>query len=181
MSVPDVLNETFHQVDKSLSKLAQEQGSSSGCTAVTAFLRLEDENGVPMAGPKTGGVLSHGKGGQAVIGGASAAVEGSQQVDGGVAAGTVDGEASSAEKGSSAAPTAEGAAGEDTKADKKDGHSGGLLKAFSRKHKQDGEKEDSDKRPELEKSHSGLVTVTGKDVRRVLYTANVGDARAVLS
>lgn len=43
--VPDLLNATFHVVDSELSKLAAEDGTHSGCTAVTAFLRLEDENG----------------------------------------------------------------------------------------------------------------------------------------
>lgn len=45
--VPDVLNETFHDVDMSLSRLSEESDGKmhSGCTAVTAFLRLEDENG----------------------------------------------------------------------------------------------------------------------------------------
>ncbi|KAI0630159.1 protein serine/threonine phosphatase 2C [Trametes polyzona] len=46
-SIPDVLNQTFHDVDMSLSKLSEESDGKmhSGCTAVTAFLRLEDENG----------------------------------------------------------------------------------------------------------------------------------------
>lgn len=46
-SIPDVLNQTFHDVDTSLSKLSEESNGKehSGCTAVTAFLRLEDENG----------------------------------------------------------------------------------------------------------------------------------------
>lgn len=43
--IPDLLNATFHIVDSELSKLAAEDGTHSGCTAVTAFLRLEDENG----------------------------------------------------------------------------------------------------------------------------------------
>jgi len=43
--IPDLLNETFHVVDRELSKLAAQGGTNSGCTAVTAFLRLEDENG----------------------------------------------------------------------------------------------------------------------------------------
>lgn len=45
MPIPDVLNKTFHSVDSHLSTLSQTKGSSSGCTAVTAFLRVEDENG----------------------------------------------------------------------------------------------------------------------------------------
>ncbi|KDQ57628.1 hypothetical protein JAAARDRAFT_35320 [Jaapia argillacea MUCL 33604] len=46
-SIPDVLNETFHDVDLSLSKQSEESGGKlhSGCTAVTAFLRIEDATG----------------------------------------------------------------------------------------------------------------------------------------
>jgi protein phosphatase PTC1 len=45
--VPDVYNQTFHKVDKSLSKISEDsQGKiHSGCTAVTAFLRIEDAGG----------------------------------------------------------------------------------------------------------------------------------------
>jgi protein phosphatase PTC1 len=46
--VPDILNSTFHSVDSQLSALAQAQGTHSGCTAVTAFLRLENANGEPV-------------------------------------------------------------------------------------------------------------------------------------
>ncbi|KAI0674847.1 protein serine/threonine phosphatase 2C [Trametes maxima] len=46
-SIPDILNQTFHDVDTNLSKLSEESDGKmhSGCTAVTAFLRLEDESG----------------------------------------------------------------------------------------------------------------------------------------
>ncbi|KAH9986537.1 phosphatase 2C-like domain-containing protein [Russula compacta] len=46
-TVPDVYNQTFHKVDTSLSKISEEsQGKMhSGCTAVTAFLRIEDAEG----------------------------------------------------------------------------------------------------------------------------------------
>ncbi|EPQ57027.1 protein phosphatase 2C [Gloeophyllum trabeum ATCC 11539] len=45
--IPDVLNEAFHTVDANLSKMSEESDGKmhSGCTAVTAFLRIEDENG----------------------------------------------------------------------------------------------------------------------------------------
>ena len=46
-TVPDVFNETFHKVDQSLSKMCEESEGKihSGCTAVTAFLRIEDADG----------------------------------------------------------------------------------------------------------------------------------------
>ncbi|KAI1794202.1 protein serine/threonine phosphatase 2C [Ganoderma leucocontextum] len=46
-TIPDLLNQTFHDVDMNLSRLSEESDGKmhSGCTAVTAFLRLEDESG----------------------------------------------------------------------------------------------------------------------------------------
>ena len=45
VTIPDVLNKTFHNVDAELSRMAAEGQTHSGCTAVTAFLRLEDDQG----------------------------------------------------------------------------------------------------------------------------------------
>ncbi|KAJ7647332.1 phosphatase 2C-like domain-containing protein [Roridomyces roridus] len=47
MPIPDVLNQTFHDVDESLSRMCEESAGKihSGCTAVTAFLRIEDQDG----------------------------------------------------------------------------------------------------------------------------------------
>ncbi|PLW45125.1 hypothetical protein PCASD_04572 [Puccinia coronata f. sp. avenae] len=46
--VPDLLNSTFHIVDTKLSQVAAKVGAHSGCTAVTAFLRLEYQSGEPV-------------------------------------------------------------------------------------------------------------------------------------
>ncbi|KAF9452388.1 protein phosphatase 2C [Macrolepiota fuliginosa MF-IS2] len=45
--IPDILNRTFHKVDASLSRMCEESDGKihSGCTAVTAFLRIEDDDG----------------------------------------------------------------------------------------------------------------------------------------
>ncbi|KAF8658326.1 hypothetical protein AX16_002094 [Volvariella volvacea WC 439] len=45
--IPDVLNKTFHDVDEHLSRICEESDGKihSGCTAVTAFLRVEDADG----------------------------------------------------------------------------------------------------------------------------------------
>ncbi|GAA6026999.1 hypothetical protein JCM8202_002819, partial [Rhodotorula sphaerocarpa] len=51
--VPDLLNATFLSVDAKLSELAVKGGTHSGCTAVTCFLRLEDDRGQP-AGDASG-------------------------------------------------------------------------------------------------------------------------------
>lgn len=46
-TIPDILNETFHNVDRQLSRLCEESDGKihSGCTVVTAFLRIEEEDG----------------------------------------------------------------------------------------------------------------------------------------
>jgi len=45
MPIPDIMNKTFLAVDHDLSNLSEDKGLSSGCTAVTAFLRIEDSQG----------------------------------------------------------------------------------------------------------------------------------------
>ncbi|KAG6837727.1 hypothetical protein H0H93_003529 [Arthromyces matolae] len=47
LPIPDVLNETFHNVDEALSRMCEESEGKihSGCTVVTAFLRVEDADG----------------------------------------------------------------------------------------------------------------------------------------
>ncbi|KAK0195207.1 phosphatase 2C-like domain-containing protein [Armillaria mellea] len=47
LPIPDILNETFHDVDRNLSRMCEESDGKihSGCTAVTAFLRVEDADG----------------------------------------------------------------------------------------------------------------------------------------
>jgi len=46
-TIPDILNKTFHNVDSRLSRMCEESDGKihSGCTAVTAFLRIEDADG----------------------------------------------------------------------------------------------------------------------------------------
>lgn len=45
--IPEVLNKAFHNVDDALSRMCEESDGKihSGCTAVTAFLRVEDDKG----------------------------------------------------------------------------------------------------------------------------------------
>jgi len=47
MPIPDILNQTFHDVDEILSRMCEESNGKihSGCTAVTALLRIEDQDG----------------------------------------------------------------------------------------------------------------------------------------
>ena len=51
-TIPDVLNQTFHSVDSYLSRLAADGQTHSGCTAVTAFLRIEDMQGGQTFSPE---------------------------------------------------------------------------------------------------------------------------------
>ncbi|SAM78574.1 related to phosphoprotein phosphatase 2C [Ustilago bromivora] len=116
--IPDLLNATFHNVDKELASLASQKGSSSGCTAAVAFLRLEDESSRPLkanANPNAGGK------------------------------GNSDTTASETSK--------EAATG--------DGLWGRISKRF-------------------ESADGKRTEISSATPRRVLYTANVGDARAVL-
>lgn len=156
-SVPDIFNKTYHAVDKQLSDLADQMGSSSGCTAVTVLLRLEGEDGKPSAHSDTGGVdkknrLNTSAGGD----------------------GTSSPTSPSSQKSSNS----------------------GLFSSITRRmgHDSDNNRD----APEATQENSGppaangdegvnssvekdgLVEVKGGKVRRVLYTANVGDARAVL-
>ncbi|KAF8973282.1 phosphatase 2C-domain-containing protein [Flammula alnicola] len=47
LPIPDILNKTFHAVDEALSRMCEESDGKihSGCTVVTAFLRVEDAEG----------------------------------------------------------------------------------------------------------------------------------------
>lgn len=154
-SVPDVFNATYHSVDDKLSEQAEKQGSSSGCTAVTVLLRLEDEDGKPIAHPKSGGVDRKSK----------------MRISSG---GGADDTSPTSPKSTSSS-------------------SSSLLSSFARKirHESHGDEDDkadgkgsasqkSGKEVVTNIAKDGLVEVTGESVRRVLYTANVGDARAIL-
>lgn len=171
-TVPDLFNKTYHSVDEKLSILADEQGSSSGCTAVTVFLRLEDEDGNPVAHANTGGIDKNSR----------------SELKAGGAAST--GEPAKAE--GTSGPAADGD-GPNSSGDKN--HGVGLLSSFARRIRQgshsssgedaetaEGEKSSSGKGGNIQTGvgDDGLMQVKGKEVRRVLYTANVGDARAVL-
>ncbi|KAK4701318.1 protein phosphatase PTC1, partial [Phenoliferia sp. Uapishka_3] len=143
--IPDVLNDTFHAVDAKLSQLAIAGGTHSGCTAVTAFLRLEDEDGKPVG---TGGGVGSGV----------AITSGTPPLE--IAA--VEGEEKEGKEGSARARF-----GEKVK---------GLF---------NGRSSPTSSEPEKVEVTAPVVSVNGpaevkKAAKRTLYTANAGDARAVL-
>lgn len=127
--VPDLLNSTFHIVDTKLSQLAAEDGTHSGCTAVTAFLRLENEEGEPY-----GAV------------GAGVSMNAKSRVNG---------------------------LGDDLAGAERERNA--MTEAL------DGtQRATEERRKALESNPTNDQASSAKAVKRTLYTANVGDARAVL-
>ncbi|KIJ40980.1 hypothetical protein M422DRAFT_173010 [Sphaerobolus stellatus SS14] len=141
-TVPQILNNTFHSVDQYLSKLAEEGTTHSGCTAVTAFLRIEDE-----------------KGGQSFIPALSDSPPHSSQ-------------ASPQESDD-----------ENTNSKKKNGSGSRIGKVVKSLSDNLRTSSPSKTAPQATSPTHHLVDIPAShraSLRRVLYTANVGDARAVL-
>jgi protein phosphatase PTC1 len=194
--VPDLLNKTFHSVDKRLFQLAEEDRTHSGCTAVTAFLRVEEDDGSESSsgvakgfinpGIKSRGLLqgkgieelerlTAGGGSSATMGGAAAANPDESISSGGA---TVQRRSSrrmikdfvkgltgsSKDSGSSSSGSTEATPIETIP----DGTPSALVKEGSM--------------PIADGHHMVdlIEPKSEKPLRRVLYTANVGDARAVL-
>lgn len=218
--VPDLLNHTFHNVDARLSQLAQEQGSSSGCTAVTCFLRLEDEDGNPIAFPESGGInpkssdqtprSSPNAGAQALpnSNSSSSAAQSSQSGDGSADQNASNTSSQTPSSKSSSNDLSSGSNSSQRRHSHSNSKSGSLLSSFAKRIRKasggsaspDGEDDEavttgsSSKPSSPKKASPGLadssknsntedfvqVANSSKKVRRVLYTANVGDARAVL-
>lgn len=210
--IPDLLNATFHVVDSELSKLAAEDGTHSGCTAVTAFLRLEDENGNAV---ETDENPDHTVGSSVVRGGAGhIQVQGGQPVhyvsaqDQAQAIATTTSEQSnttttSAEPDSmtreqnTASPATNAEMEEDRKRKFGDGVHRERFKSLfgggsgSSNSGSSGNKEEADVKnstavnqsstPAAQEAEGVKRPARAKNMaRRTLYTANVGDARAVL-
>jgi protein phosphatase PTC1 len=168
--VPDVLNQTFHKVDESLSKMCEESEGKihSGCTAVTAFLRIEDADGrqsylsrpsSPAAeSPTSGHSVDPEELGNALSSGES------------VGNGSVDGLDKFKTKTSS---------------------SSSRIRKALRSLTGSGSSSSKNSNPTTPRSTSpsmsrksiaagGTITVPPVNARRVLYSANAGDARGVL-
>lgn len=195
--IPDLLNRTFHTVDTQLSILAKTDKTHSGCTAVTAFLRLEDSDGnaVGAAGGVGGGVELK---------------EGLSEDDEGGAL-RVAGSSAGADLGrrTRAEPIAQEGEEKQGEEDESKETLGGKIKAiFKGKADPDDDATPSSlleegsavtptdspatsattesSTPALDQIVIPVVEVKGpadikQAAKRTLYTANVGDARAVLS
>lgn len=192
--IPDVLNRTFHRADAKLGELASQQGTSSGCTAVTCFLRLEDESGKAVVHEKTGGIDDAFAKRLSGLGGAALAPSRSER-EGMAAQEQEESGAKSSDTGVSSSGSASGASsllGSFAKRIRKASSSGGSgdgeqdkstssEQSESRSDAATTDKAEESRAPQLSSSNDGLTRVSDATKhRRVLYTANVGDARAVL-
>ncbi|KAF8590962.1 protein phosphatase 2C [Ramaria rubella] len=146
-TIPDVLNQTFHSVDSHLSRLAADGHTHSGCTAVTAFLRMEDAQGGQNFFPDF-----------------------------------ADSPAQSPHNGSP------GDSAEDINlSSRKKYSSGSRMQRVAHRLSEPFRTDQSSTKPSPRNSTSTPLEVfeipssQQANIRRVLYTANVGDARAVLS
>ncbi|KAH7888853.1 phosphatase 2C-domain-containing protein [Phlebopus sp. FC_14] len=162
-TIPDVLNQTFHNVDGRISRLCEESEGKihSGCTAVTAFLRIEEPDGqqsfltspTPDSAPATPSSLPEDRKSNA---------SGSDSPSG--------------ESGEEAASTAKS----NKKSKKSKSPSPG--NRFTRALKSFGAGTSSSLSPISSSTHANASPVVSPppNLRRVLYTANAGDARGVL-
>ncbi|GAA5911160.1 hypothetical protein JCM8208_005742 [Rhodotorula glutinis] len=198
--IPDLLNATFHTVDTKLSELAASGNTHSGCTAVTCFLRLEDDQGQPAG--DASGVCSDVvavKEGQQVVADEGAALRAAQ------AGGSAPGGSNASTQGSPELKRdGEGAAEGGEAADKASGGHSRRRSAHEVKSRLKnlltGRSDDftassssslasgssagaSARAPAVATPNVEIAgpAVTKSAAKRTLYTANVGDARAVLS
>jgi protein phosphatase PTC1 len=169
-AVPDLLNKTFQVVDSRLSALAASGRTQSGCTAVTAFLRIEqDQENEPkgFTNPNLSARgLMHGKGEDELEKQTSLSIRSREN--------------STASAGSSGG--ADNGSGLGRKM------SGRRIRDFVKGLTSSGSNEEAveDDGIAVTTSEGSKVDAidpksqTDKPLKRVLYTANVGDARAVL-
>lgn len=169
--IPDVLNKVFHAVDRRLSLLAYRNKMHSGCTAVTAFIRVERNADQPPFGFSNPSIQSRGL------------IEGKGEEDlEAQTSGLVLSRRSSMGAGSSGAIG--GAATPEHSLRRK--LSGRRIRDFVRglTGSGGGDLKNESALDDDQLSADGRIDAiepkSSRGLRRVLYTANVGDARAVL-
>ncbi|KAJ2916764.1 hypothetical protein MD484_g3637, partial [Candolleomyces efflorescens] len=174
MPIPDLLNQTFHAVDASISRMCEESDGKihSGCTAVTAFLRLEDATGQqsfvppavespPIESPVSSTLLAEDESAAA-----SSAVSSNESIG-------------------PESPSEDSKNKKKKKSKKKSLSSSRIRKALRSLAAGSSAKVTSPTSispPSSRKSSGsgGTITIPPDDHRRVLYSANAGDARGVL-
>ncbi|WWC90182.1 uncharacterized protein L201_005115 [Kwoniella dendrophila CBS 6074] len=177
--IPDLMNKTFHVVDTRLSHLASTGKTSSGCTAVTAFLRLErddsSKSGYINEGLQARGLM-HGKG-EDELEAQTSLQDGSRRSSMGGGTSGIMGGAGAARSSSSGSMARK--------------MSSRRIKDFVKSLTGSGSNNKDDDNALAEDDEEGIKAEDGSkveaidpssnsSVRRVLYTANVGDARAVI-
>lgn len=170
-SMPDVMNEVYLAVDRRLSHVAYKHKTHSGCTAVTAFLRVEHNVDGGACGFTNPGLSSRGllEGrGDDELEAMTSHYGSSRRSSMGAGSGGV--------VGGAATPTAEGLRRK---------LSGRRIRDFVRGLTGSGREHEEAIEDDATSSDSGRIeTIEPKSehgIRRMLYTANVGDARAVIS
>ena len=163
--ITDVLNQAFHTVDEHLSRMCEASDGKihSGCTAVTAFLRLEDSSGQQsFLSPPSSPIDTLPSG---------------QNLD----------SSSEAQVISSPAPSLKAESSKTVK-NKISGSSSRIRKALrlgSSSNKPASSSISGSSSPTTSQTSVGeetqiAITIPPSDSRRVLYSANAGDARGVL-
>jgi protein phosphatase PTC1 len=193
--IPDLMNETFHTVDARITQISSEDQTHSGCTAVTAFLRLEeaDERKPDQHSTSKGFINPDIK--------ARGLMQGKGEVELEVLTSQNRGPASMASSGASVGGAAAPEAGKESESGAsvtRKTSSGGRLKNFmkglagARDAMLDEDHSTAPKTAQAPAPASSMPIADGrhhvdllvpkseKGLKRVLYTANVGDARAVL-
>ncbi|GAA5847938.1 hypothetical protein JCM9279_003501 [Rhodotorula babjevae] len=177
--IPHLLNATFHAVDTQLSSLSASEGSHSGSTAVTCLVRLEDEHGNPVG--EASGVAPHvgsakgelvGKAGEAAR---EAQASGIDPTEG--KPGSGEGQHPADPNATAASPVQDESSSLKSKIKSvfHSSSSGSALNSSS----PGGSTNPNGDAQSHHSSHSPAEVV--KAAKRTLYTANAGDARAVLS
>jgi protein phosphatase PTC1 len=159
-TIPDVLNQTFHAVDSRLSKMCKESDGKihSGCTAVTAFLRIEDADGKQAFLPPS---------------------RDTDPIDSLTAEEDID----SAHASGSESPKGSGDDSKDTRKSKSRIYNGGSrIKRALKNLGGNSQSGMTTPRSTSPAPHTnGVAAITPPPaLRRVLYSANAGDARGVL-
>lgn len=155
--IPDLLNDAFHAVDHDLTKMSEQSEGKmhSGCTAVTAFLRLEDSSGR-----------------QSFLPPGYNALESSQELI--REEGTVGSAGESNDRSKSSPPD-----GKHSTASKLKNAIRSIGTSSHARHNSQGTIS-STPSPKDRRSQHIWAPPPGLNVRRVLYCANAGDARGVL-
>lgn len=174
-AIPDLLNKTFQVVDSRLSHLAQAGKTQSGCTAVTAFLRVEQDLDAEPKGFTNPGLtprgLMEGKGEDELEAQTSLNTRSRESSMGGGTSGSLGGASDPGNGGNNGLGRK---------------MSGRRIRDFVKGLTSSGSNDD-----EVIEEPAQITAADGsrieaieakgnKPLKRVLYTANVGDARAVL-